>query len=147
MPCLGRAEAAFSLLMTSEIALGSRAGDQRGSRRAARGLLRRLPQLEVSPPVLLPALLGGLSALGAIFAVRDGGQAVRRQAQVDEETFHRCSAAVSQAQVVLFAAALVAVALNRNTEVGVGLQSICVGGQSLLGVGADVGLVEIKIGV
>jgi len=64
----------------------------------------------MSPPILLPAIVGVLSAEGLFLAHARGLDAARVQALRDQVIFHRLRAPVAQRQVVLGRAAVIAMA-------------------------------------
>src|SRR5438552_1684110 len=101
----------------------------------------------VSPAVPLPAILVVVSADGPVFSVGDGRDPVGGHTEVHKEALGRGRAPVAQAQVVLLAAALVAMAFDGELDVRVRLQEVGVTGQGLLGVRANIVLVKVEVGV
>ena len=82
---------------------------------------------EVRPPVLRPAGFGAFGAERLFLAVADGANAIRRNAQRDQRLLGGVGAIVAQRQVVLGRAALVAVALDGELDVGMLLQEARIG--------------------
>ena len=68
--------------------------------------------MEVSPTILLPAILVVVSANRPILAVRDRVDAVGADPQIDQEILGGGGAPVTQTEVILFAPTFVAVAFN-----------------------------------
>src|SRR5688572_19875762 len=77
---------------------------------------------EVCPPILLPAALVLLAANRALLAIRDDRDAVGLDALRHEVVHGGLGAALAQREVVLVGTALVAVSLDEDQVVGVGLQ-------------------------
>src|ERR1035441_9066938 len=71
-----------------------------------------LGRREVYAPVLLPALLGGLGALGPLLAIAGGLQLVAGNTQLHQKVLGGTGAPVAQTKVILSRAALVAVSLD-----------------------------------
>src|SRR5262249_4821464 len=109
---------------------------------ASRPLLRR--DHEVAPPVLLPAGLVLVSAERRFLALADNGDAVDLHTKAAEVLLHRAGAARAETQVVLGAAARVAVALHGDLRAGPLLHPVGVLLQGGLAFVADVRPVELE---
>src|ERR1700687_4812470 len=79
---------------------------------------------EVPAAALLPATLVRLGAERFLFAVADGLDAIAGTSSLDERVFHRVRAIGAQGQVIFGRAALVAVSLDRDVDVGMLLQEL-----------------------
>src|SRR5690348_727342 len=114
-----------------------------------RALLRRRTggEHQMSPPIGLPASLVLLGTEGLFLAVADGADVGSIHAQLDQVVLDRVGATVAETHVVLGAAAIVAMALDDEIDIGVGLEEGGVGLQGLLRIGADIRLVIVEIGV
>src|SRR5580704_15221626 len=97
--------------------------------------------------VLLPAGLVAVHAERLFLAVADGGDAVGGNAERDEVLLGGIGAAVAESEVVFGGAALVAMAFDGHFDLRVVLQEVRSLGKGLTGIGANVGFVEVKIGV
>src|ERR1700687_2170435 len=97
--------------------------------------------------ILLPAGLVALVAEGLLFAEANDGEAVGRNAQRNEVLLDGAGAAIAKAQVVFRGATLVAVAFDGCSNRWVLLQEVRSRGECAASVGANVGLVIVKIGV
>src|SRR5206468_3692475 len=102
---------------------------------------------EVSAPVLLPAGLGFLRAERLFFPFAHDGEPGRRHAEVGEVVLHSRRAARSEREVVLRAAARVAVALDGHLRARPALHPVGVLLQPPARIVADFGLVEIEVDV
>src|SRR6202162_1163827 len=102
---------------------------------------------EVSAAVLLPATFVGFGAEWFLFAVADGLDTVAADSSLDERVLHRVRATGTQGQVIFGRATLVAVSLDRDVNVGVLLQELCVPLQRALLVRAHIVLVVIEVNV
>src|ERR1700693_6323511 len=102
---------------------------------------------EVSAAVLLPATFVGFGAERFLFAVADGLDTVAAHSSLDERVLYRVRATGTQGQVVFGRAALVAVSLDCDVNVGVLLQELCVPLQRALLVRAHIVLVVIEVNV
>src|ERR1700722_5921073 len=74
--------------------------------------------------VLLPAILARFRALRALLAIADGFQAIRGDALLYQEILGGSGAPISQREVVLGGAALIAVAFHHYREVGILLEDL-----------------------
>src|SRR5262249_30488317 len=92
---------------------------RRHTERAAR--LLRLDQ-EMRAPVLGPARLVVVGADGPLLAVRDDAEAALRHALADEVVHGGLGPALTEREVVLVGAPLVAVAFDEHQHVGVVLE-------------------------
>ena len=70
--------------------------------------------------ILLIARLSGFIAERLFFAVADGAEAVRRNAQGDEILFYCGGATISETEVVFGGAALIAMAFDGGFNVWIG---------------------------
>src|SRR6266851_1345506 len=102
---------------------------------------------EVAAAVLLPAGFVVLVAEGLFLAETDRGQPVGGNAQRNEVLLHGAGAAIAERQVVFRGAALVAVAFNGHAKLRIVAQKLGGLGERLASVGANVGLVEVEIGI
>src|SRR5271165_3704495 len=98
----------------------------------------RLLVHEMSAAVLLPARLGTLCAERFFLAVADGADTVAGNAQLHQSLFGCVRPVVAERQVVLGGAALVAVPLDCELDIGVLLQKAGVRLQCLLILWLDV---------
>src|SRR2546428_10364640 len=103
------------------------------------------PEDEVGPPVLLPAILVAVGAHRSSLPVGNDRNPVASHPEVDEEVLRGVGPPVAQTEVVLLAAALIAVPLNREFDLGVGLEEVGVCRQGLLSVRSDVGLIIVTV--
>src|SRR5579875_1689889 len=94
--------------------------------------------------ILRPALFGGLGAERLFFAVADHPDTAGRYALAYQHVLGRVGAVLAERQVVLVAAALVAVAADYDLDIRVGVQVAGVFGQRSLGVAADIRRVVIE---
>src|SRR5579863_5204292 len=97
--------------------------------------------------VLPPAAFLVLETHRPVFAIRDGRHPVGAHSQVGEKVLGDGGPAVTQTQVVLLTATFVAVTLDAKVHGGASPKGRGVGGQSLLGGSAEIGLVGVEIGV
>src|ERR1700676_656732 len=97
--------------------------------------------------ILLPAGLVALVAEGLLLAEANDGEAVGRNAQRNEVLLDGAGAAIAQTQVVFRGATLVAVAFDGCFDRRVAFQEVRGLGKSGAGIGTNVGLVIVKIGV
>src|SRR5579863_4322516 len=95
--------------------------------------------------VLLVALLVLIRADRLQLTIRDGRDVVARNARISEELLGRVGALLTQTQVVLFTATLVAVAFERELDVRVLLEEVRISLQRLLRVRTDVRLIEVEV--
>src|SRR6266478_1201505 len=109
--------------------------------------LRLLGADEVAAAVLLPAGFVALGAEGLFFAEADGAEAIGGDAQGDEILLDGAGAAIAEREVVFGGAALVAVAFDGHAKLRIVAQELGGRGERLAGVGANVGFVEIEVGV
>src|ERR1700685_4452258 len=93
---------------------------------------------EMRSPVLGPAGFIALSAERLFLAVADGPDTVCRNAQRDQGLLGGIRAVVAQCQVVFSRAALVAVPLDGELDVGMLLQKARVGLQGVLRLLSDI---------
>src|SRR5208337_3846052 len=111
-------------------------------------LRRRLLGLdEVAATVFLPAGLVGFHAEGLFLAIADRGEAVGRNAQADEILLDGVGAAIAESQVVFSGAAFVAMALDGDAELRIVAEEVGGLTEGILGVGANISLVVIEVGV
>src|SRR6202163_5002057 len=110
-------------------------------------LSRLLSANEVATAILLPAAFVALRAEGLFLAEADRGQAVGGNAQGDEILLHGSGAAVPECQVVFRRAALVAVPFDGHAKLRIVAQEVRGLGKSFAGIGADIGFIEIEVGV
>src|SRR4029077_15246927 len=97
--------------------------------------------------VLLPASLVVLRAERLLLAEADGAEAVGRNAQRDKILLDGAGAAIAKAEVVFGGAALVAVAFDDDFDRRGPLQEVRGRREGDAGVGTNVGLVVVKVGV
>src|ERR1700674_399075 len=97
--------------------------------------------------VLLPAVLVVLGAEGLLLAEADGAEAIGRNAQRNEILLHGGGAAIARSQVVFRGATLVAVAFDGHLEPRIIFKEIPGLRERGAGIGANVGLVEVEIGI
>src|SRR5277367_441108 len=97
--------------------------------------------------VFLPALLVAVGAEGALFAQAGGRQAIGGDAEGDEVVFHGGGAAVTEDEVVFGGTAFVAVAFDGGADFRMVAQELGGLSESFASIGADVGFVEIEVGV
>src|SRR5271168_2324044 len=102
---------------------------------------------EVAATVLLPAFFVAFGAEGLFFAEADGAQAVGGDALRDEVLLDGAGATVAEAQVVFRGAAFVAMAFDGHSELRIVAQKFRGVRKSFAGVRANVGFIEIEIGV
>src|SRR5467141_282146 len=102
---------------------------------------------EMAATVLLPAGLAALVAEGLLLAEADGAEAVGRNAQRNEVLLHGGGAAIAKGQVVFRGATLVAVAFDGCFDRRVAFQEVRGLGKSGAGIGTNVGLVKVEIGI
>src|ERR1700686_3928772 len=102
---------------------------------------------EVSAAVLLPAAFVRLGAERLLLAVADGLNTITANSSLDERVLHRVRAAGAEGKVIFGRAALVAVSLDRDVDVGVLLQELCIALQRALLVRAHIILVVIEVNV
>src|SRR5579864_1953647 len=97
--------------------------------------------------VLLPAAFVGLGAERFFLTVADGLDAAGTDSGGDQGTLHRIGAAIAQSQVVLGRSALVAVALNREVDIGMLPQElgITLNGRLLIGTNRIRVIVEVDV--
>src|SRR5208337_3258490 len=79
---------------------------------------------EVCAAVLLPATFVGLAAERLLFAVTEGFDTIAAHSCLNEGVLHRVRAIAAQSEVIFGRAALVAVPLNREADVGMLLQEL-----------------------
>ena len=97
--------------------------------------------------ILLVAGFGGFHAEGLFFAVADGAEAIGRDAQGDEILFHGGGAAIAETEVVFGGAALVAVTFDGGFNVWIGAENFGSRAEGGSRIGANVGFIQIEIGV
>ncbi len=107
--------------------------------------LLRAAGSRVSSAVFLPTVLVRLGAHRTALPIGDGRDPVCRNSEIGEEILGSISSPIAETQVVLFASALVTVALNRELDAGMRFQEVRIRGQDLLSVGANIRFIEIKI--
>src|SRR5690348_7634115 len=107
----------------------------------------RLCRDEVAAAVLLPAGFVGLHAEGLFLAEADGAEIGGRDAQVDEILLDGVGAAIAQSEVVLGGAAFVAVAFDDDLCIRITLEERSGLLERYAGVRADIGLVEVEVGI
>src|SRR5438477_10753805 len=81
-------------------------------------------QHEMTAPVLLPALLVGFGAEWLLLAITDGIDAAVVDAALSQSLFDSGRAFIAERQIVFRGAALVAVAFDRKSQVGMLLQKL-----------------------
>lgn len=101
----------------------------------------------MTAPVLLPAALVRLPADRPLLAVAGGAQARFGDAERDEVRLGRLGPALAEREVVLVRAALVAVPLDRDGELGPLPQEIGVLRQPRAGIVTQLGAIEIEVDV
>ncbi len=97
--------------------------------------------------ILLVAVVGRLHAEGLFFAEADGVEAIGRDPQGDQVLFDRRGAAIAEGEVVFRRAALVAMTLNGDADLGVVAKEIRGLAEGIAGVGANVSLIEVEVSV
>src|SRR6266852_1058304 len=102
---------------------------------------------EVAAAILLPAGFVALGAEGLFFAEADGAEAIGGDAQGDEILLDGAGAAIAEREVVFGGAALVAVAFDGHAKLRIVAQEVSGLGKRFASVRANVGLVEVEIGV
>jgi len=102
---------------------------------------------EVSAAVLLPATFVRLGAERFLLAVADGLDAIAANSSLDKRVLDRVRAASAQGQVIFGRAALVAVSLDRDVDVGMLLQELGIALQRALLVRAYIVFVVIEVNV
>src|SRR5699024_8353490 len=100
---------------------------------------------DLYPAVARPAVLAGVRALRALFAVADHGELGARAAVGLQGRGHRVAAALAQAQVVVAAAALVGVAFQGDPRRRAVTQVLGVAGHLRLELRTQRVLVEIEV--
>jgi hypothetical protein len=101
----------------------------------------------VAAAVLLPAGFVGFGAEGLFLAPTDGVDAIGGNAEADKIFLDGIGAALSECKVVFGGTALVAVAFNGEALVRIALQEV--GGflKSDAGIGTNISLVVVEVGV
>src|SRR5450432_3647540 len=97
--------------------------------------------------ILLVAIIRRLHTERLLLTKADGIQAVSRDAEGDEVLLGGTGAAIAQSQVVFGGAALVAMTFDGDFNLRIVAKEIRGAGQRGAGVGANVGFVEIEVGV
>src|SRR3989441_6153078 len=123
----------------------SRRGGREHQAPGTNDLFLDTPEEEGGPPVLLPTILVAVGAHRSSLPVGNDRNPVASHPEVDEEVLRGVGPPVAQTEVVLLAAALIAVPLNREFDLGVGLEEVGVCRQGLLSVRSDVGLIKVKV--
>src|SRR5258708_3675311 len=104
-----------------------------------------MTQCEFCTAVLLPAFLGRLDAERLLLAVTDGANdAVGGHAGVDQGILGGLGTVLTQRKVVLFRAALVAIAADHDLDVEMAPEIRGILGERGLGVAAEIGQVVIE---
>ena len=83
-----------------------------------------LIQRKSGPPVLFEAVFTFIAANGPFLAITDGHHPVCRDSLGNQELFHGVCPAVTQSEVVLFASAFVAMALDGKPGVWIRFQPV-----------------------
>src|SRR5712692_7763206 len=102
---------------------------------------------EVAATILLPAGFVALRAEGLFLAETDGADAVGGDAQGDEILLDRTGATIAEREVVFGGTALVAMAFDGHAKLRVIAQEVGGLGERFASVRANVGFVEVEIGV
>src|SRR5437879_1905001 len=102
---------------------------------------------EMAAAVLLPAGLAVVVAELLFLAEADGAQAIGGNAQRDEILLDGAGAAVAEREGVFSRGALVAMALDGDAHLGIIAQEVSRLGEGFAGIGANVTLIEIEVGV
>src|SRR5438309_8430011 len=97
--------------------------------------------------VLLPAGFVVLHAEGLLLAEADGAEAVGRNTQRNQILLDGAGAAVAEAEVIFGGATLVAMAFDGDFDRRVLLQEVSRLRERRAGIGTNVGLVVVKVGV
>jgi len=104
----------------------------------------RLLDFEFGPSVSPPATFGGLGAHGAFLAVGDGVHGVLFHALFLQEALRGIGSPLSECQVVLLGATLVAVTFDGEGNAD-GVGALDVLGEDLAGRGGEGGFVEVEV--
>src|SRR6266849_2979845 len=102
---------------------------------------------EMAAAVLLPAGLAVLHAEGLFFAEANGGDAVGGNAQRNDVLLDGACAAITEAQVVFGGTTLVAMAFDGYFDRVMVLQEVRGLGKRVAGVGTNISLVVVEIGI
>lgn len=102
---------------------------------------------EMAATILLVARFAGFTAEWLFFAVAHGAEAIGRDTQRDEILLHGGGATISQAEVVFGGAALIAMAFDGGFNVWIGTENFGGCAKGLTRIGADVGFIQIEVGV
>ena len=102
---------------------------------------------EVAAAILLIAVFGRLHTEGLFFAEADGIDAIGGDAQRDQVLLGGAGAAIAESEVVFGGTALVAMAFNGDALGRVVAEILGGFAESGASVGANVGLVEVKVSV
>src|ERR1700694_2748313 len=102
---------------------------------------------EMPAPILLPAAFVALRAERLFLAETDRSQAVGGDAQGNEILFNGAGPAIAQRQVVFRGAALVAMPFDGHPKLRIVAKEVRGLGERFAGVGADIGFIEIEVGV
>ena len=97
--------------------------------------------------VSLPARLGALHAKRFLFAQTRRIDTVGGYAERDEIGFDGSGSAIAENEVVFRGAAFVAMALDGHFYLGVIAEELRGLAESVAGIGADIGFVEVEVGV
>src|SRR5258708_27457924 len=102
---------------------------------------------EVAAAILLPAGFVVLGAEGLFLAEADGADAIGGDAQGDKILLHCTGATIAEREVVFGGTALVAMTLDSCANLRVIAQEVSGLGERFASVRANVGFVEVEIGV
>src|ERR1700722_13371374 len=102
---------------------------------------------EMADAVFLPAFLVAFGAEGPLLAQAGRGHSVGGDAEGDEVALDGGGAAVAEDKVVFGGAAFVAVALDSYSDLRILTQEVGGLGESVVGIVADVGFVEVEVGI
>src|ERR1700737_1597488 len=102
---------------------------------------------EMPPSIFLVALLSRFRASGFFFAIAHGTYAISGNAQRNEVLLYGAGATITECEVVFRGAALIAMTFNVDFNLRIAAQEFGGLTQRFASIGANVGLVEIEVGV
>src|SRR5208282_2579700 len=102
---------------------------------------------EVAATILLPATFVRLGAEWFLLAVADGLDAIAADSGLDERILHGVRAIGAQGEVIFGGAALVAMSLDGDVDVGMLLQEACIALHRALVGGAYIVLVVVEVNI
>src|SRR5580658_7234239 len=108
---------------------------------------RLLCRYEVRAAILLPTFFGVLGAERTFLAPADGVHAIGTDAQRNQIILGRLRAPFAQADIVFGGTPLIAMAFDGDADLRIGTQEFGGLGESVARIGANVGLIEIKVSV